>query len=105
MATPTQIAELREAIQQPDNTAPYTDEFLSALIDAYGLNGAAGRVWRSKASSASTLVDISEGGSSRKNSQIFENWSAIAKSYEDKDTVEDAVVERKAQVFKIGRLV
>jgi hypothetical protein len=78
MATIAQIAELRLAIQEPINAEPYTDDFLSELIDTYGMDDSEGRIWEAKAASVSKLVDISEGGSSRKMSQIFTNYSALA---------------------------
>jgi hypothetical protein len=78
MATIEQIAELRNAVQEPANEPPYTDDMLSEMIDTYGMDIAEGKIWEAKAASVSKLVDISEGGSSRKMSQIFTNWSALA---------------------------
>jgi hypothetical protein len=85
MATIDQIKELRLAIEQPANVEPWTDEILGGLIDSYGLNVAASKIWTIKASSVAKLVDISEGGSSRKNSQLFDHYTAIAASYGMKD--------------------
>lgn len=81
MATPAQIAQLRLDIQQPENTAPWTDEVLDALIDELGPRIAAGHVWRSKAASVAHLVDISEGGSSRKMSDLHKNFLTIADGF------------------------
>lgn len=92
MASIDEIAELRRAIKEPDNVEPYTDDELGRLIDTYGINGAAGRVWREKATNVANLVDISEGGSTRKQSQLFDNYSKIALDYETKDLVVDTVV-------------
>lgn len=78
MATIDEIAELRLAVQEPINADPYTDDFLSGLIDAYGIDESTGRIWEAKAASVSKLVDIAEGGSTRKMSQIFTNYSALA---------------------------
>lgn len=71
--TPDQIAQLREFIDEPDNAEPYTDDALKSKIAAAdGIVGAvAYYIWVSKAASLSSLVDISEGGSSRKNSQTY----------------------------------
>lgn len=82
MATPQQIAELRLEVKEADNVAPYTDEFLGGLFDAYGVTGAAQRVWVAKRNAVANLVDISEGGSSRKMSQLFDNYEKIVNSYQ-----------------------
>lgn len=81
MATAAQIAELRIAINEPDNVAPYTDELLGQLIDEYGVEDAGYNIWVAKRNKAASLVDISEGGSSRKTSQVFTQFDAIVKSY------------------------
>lgn len=85
MATPTQIAELRLEIQEPNNVAPYTDEFLSEIIDLYGVRPSAQKVWISKRNAVAKLVDITEGGSSRKMSQLFDNYDKIVKGYDEDD--------------------
>jgi hypothetical protein len=73
MATQEQIDKLRQYVAEPDET-DFTDETLAAIIDASAsLNAAAVEVWDMKAASLSTLVDISEGGSSRKNSDLAKN--------------------------------
>lgn len=84
MATITDVALLRQKIQEPDNVDPYTDDFLSELIDQYGVDSAAGQIWEAKAASVARLVDISEGGSSRKMSQVFTQYSAIADKFNSK---------------------
>lgn len=80
MASPDEIARLRRLINEPEDAAPYTNQYLESLIDA--ANGdvtvAAYNVWTDKTAEFSTLVDISEGGSSRKQSQAFTNAQAMA---------------------------
>jgi hypothetical protein len=83
MATPNQIAELRITVQELDNAEPYTDTLIGNLIDANGMTDAAYKIWVAKRNMAASLVDISEGGSSRKNSQLFESYSKIVAGYED----------------------
>lgn len=87
MATPDQIAQLRLLIDEPNNVEPYTDEVLGSIIDANdgSLNASAGQIWRGKAASVAHLVDISEGGSSRKMSDMYKNFLDIAKGFEDGD--------------------
>lgn len=83
MATPAQISEVRVNTQQLENVEPYTDEFISDLIDAYGVTETEHKIWISKRNTVANLVDISEGGSSRKNSQLFEAYSKIVAGYEE----------------------
>ncbi len=87
MATPDQITQLRIMINQPDNVAPWTDETLGILIDgAQGdLNAAAYNVWAGKAAQVAHLVDISEGGSSRKMSDMYKNFLAIRDTFAPED--------------------
>lgn len=82
MATALEIAELRLNTQiVGDNT--YTDQFLGELIDTYGMTESEHKIWIVKRNQVASLVDISEGGSSRKMSQIFDQYDAIVKGYED----------------------
>lgn len=87
MATPAQIAELRIKINEPDDTPPYTDEVLGELIDAADgdTDAIARTVWQGKAASVAHLVDISEGGSSRKMSDMYKNYLAIADTFAPED--------------------
>jgi hypothetical protein len=71
--TDQQVQDLRDFIDEQDDVAPYTTAALKAKIAA--ANGNVGAVayyiWVSKAAALSTLVDITEGGSSRRNSQAY----------------------------------
>ena len=83
MATPEQIAALRLLIAEPADSATYTDAVLGAMIDAADdeLNQAAYEVWVQKAAAAAELVDISEGGSTRKMGDIYEQALSMAKHF------------------------
>jgi len=83
MATADQIALLRLKIDQPDNVAPYTDAVLGAAIDAASgdLDLVAYNTWTNKAATASSLVDISEGGSSRKMGDLQEQYLRMAAQF------------------------
>ncbi len=89
MATDEQVATLRPMIGELTE-ASYTDEVLKVIIEQAenDLDLAAAVVWEQKASSYSTLVDVSESGSSRSMSQIYKNALAQAKYYGDKVTEE-----------------
>ncbi|QNN98585.1 hypothetical protein SEA_MORTYSMITH_18 [Microbacterium phage MortySmith] len=83
MATPAQIAEVRANTQEYVNVAPYTDEYIGGLIDSYGITETEHKIWIAKRNTVANLVDISEGGSSRKNSQLFEAYNKIVAGYEE----------------------
>jgi hypothetical protein len=67
------LVQLRRLIDEPEATT-YTDaELTLRLTEAEGdANSVALDIWIEKLAQLSGLVDISEGGSSRKNSQAFE---------------------------------
>lgn len=69
----------------------YTQEALSDRIDAADgeLNGVAYQIWTEKAAKYSALVDISEGGSSRKNSSLQAQALVMVKHFKGLLPVED----------------
>lgn len=70
--TAEMVQQLRDNIDEQDDAAPYTDDQLKLKIaDANGVGAASYYIWVNKAAALSTLVDISEGGSTRKNSQAY----------------------------------
>lgn len=84
MATAEEIAELRLLIADTDSANyKYTDTQLSNLIDGKSgdLNASAYDVWVQKAASAAELVDISEGGSSRKMGDVYEQALDMARHF------------------------
>jgi hypothetical protein len=82
VATSFEIAQLRLEIKELIDAEPFTNEFLAELIDANGLADSAYSIWKAKRNAVASLVDISEGGSTRKMSQLFDNYDKIVKSYE-----------------------
>jgi hypothetical protein len=84
---PETILHLRQLIG--DDTEPYTfqDATLDAwLVEAEGnVRKAASNFWYMKATKHAESVDITEAGSSRKNSDLFKNAFALAKQYDDSD--------------------
>lgn len=86
MASPEDIANLRDLINEPDDTNGWTDDKLAAVIDgAASVNTAAGKVWVLKAGQLATLVDVSESGSSRKLSDLRKNAMEMASYYSGLD--------------------
>jgi len=72
VATPDQIAALRRLINEPDATT-YTDAVLSTRLDAIAgdANALASVIWREKAATYAGLIDVQEGNSVRKMSQLY----------------------------------
>ncbi len=80
--TPTQAAEvslLRQMTDLADGTDPYTDEKMLEHVTREGsVEQAAAYLWRVKAASFANLVDMTEGASSRKLSQLHEHALTMA---------------------------
>lgn len=102
MATESEILELRGLIQESENVAPWTDEFLGGLIDRYGIRKSASSIWKQKAASYVELVSISEGGSSRSNGEVHKNAMAMVKMFDDEDE-EEAKTSGRSQTRRIVR--
>lgn len=82
MATTEEITEVRRMTGEV-NGGTYTNEQIGAYIDEAGdLNLAASRIWREKAADYAEVVDITEAGSSRKNSALYKNAMEQAAYYE-----------------------
>lgn len=106
MATEDQILELRTLVNETAEGCEWTDEELGAAIDSTEtMNGAASKVWYLKAGRFSTLVDVSESGSSRKLGDLYKNALAMGKYYGDADQQEEDVVVDVPIVRRIRRTV
>lgn len=77
-----------------DTTEPYkfTDDEISDVLTAVegDTDLAAGKLWRVLAARYHTMTDVTEAGSSRKNSLIFEHALKMAQIY---DPVDDTPVD------------
>lgn len=104
MATAAEITTLRGLIAEPDDVAPYTDVLLGARIDAAigDLNATARDVWLEKAAGYAELVDVTEGGSSRKMGDLHEQALNMVK-YFTALTPEPAVKAHSARLSKLTR--
>lgn len=74
MATEDDLARLRRMTGESDvDLSAYTDTELDQMLHALGgdLNLAASRIWGEKASQYADLVNTTEAGSSRSNSDLF----------------------------------
>jgi hypothetical protein len=96
MADATTIADLRRLINEPDDVEPWTDIVLSTRLDAWtgDINSLAAVIWREKAASYSDLVDIQEGNSNRKLSQLYAQALKMADGLDGGTSV--AVTTRRA---------
>lgn len=102
MATVTEIATLRLYVAEPDET-DWTDEMLSGIIDSStSLNAAAVEVWDAKAAAAANLVDISEGGSSRKMSDLVKNAQIMRELFASR-ILNPVDATRGTRIFRLNR--
>lgn len=88
MTTEEQIIRLRRMTAEPEGQSSYSNDDLSEIIDneAGDLDAAASFIWTEKASAYSEMVDISEAGSSRRNSQLMTNAMDMASFYKGRAT-------------------
>lgn len=82
MATDAEVEQLRRLADEADDDGEYTNTDLSSLIDVKGsVSAAAAQIWLEKAAGYSTKVDITEAGSSRKNSDLYAHAMEMAKMH------------------------
>src|SRR5690349_13079809 len=88
MATPAQITELRSLINDTADPFEFDAPTLTVYIDTAGgdVRAAAGVVWQVKASKLAGLVDVTEGSSSRKMSQLYKQALEMAAFYSGGET-------------------
>ena len=82
MADPLLVAELRRLTDEV-GSATYTDEVLSARLDAADGNVrlVASSIWSEKAASYAGLIDVQEGNSNRKMSQLHANALKMSSAF------------------------
>ncbi|MEH1098196.1 hypothetical protein [Micromonospora sp. CPCC 205561] len=59
----------------------YTSDLLGLMIDDLGMEMAAAQVWREKAAKYAGLVDVTESGSSRRLSQLYDQALSVGNSF------------------------
>lgn len=90
MATPAQIAIVRQLLPASAAAAGWTDAFIGTLIDTpFTTSHILWQYWEGEAARMSAMVDTSESGSSRKMSDLFANAMAMAKYWKVKVDEED----------------
>ena len=81
MARPEDVDRLRQMTGETDST-DYADTVLDEMIDSLGsLEAAAERVWGEKMGRYADLVNFSEAGSSRSNSDLFKHAQEMQAYY------------------------
>jgi hypothetical protein len=103
------IAKLRALTNQPDQD-PYTDQDLLDILTAFtgddgvtNVNGAAAQVWTEQAARLSGMVNITESGSSRSLSQLYDHALSMAKFYGAGGAIILAPVELVTRTRRIVR--
>lgn len=101
MATAEQIADLRRLINEPDDVEPFTDAVLTVRIDADpDLKSLAAIIWREKAATFASLVDVKEGNSDRKLSQLYKQALEMASNF----SAEVAVIATTTRVSRTRKI-
>lgn len=106
MSTESQITELRQLTNEPEDGSSWTDSELAVIIDAtLTLNAAAAKIWYLKAAKYASMVDVSESGSSRKLGDLYKNAIAMAAYYEGLDKAAAEEVATGPVIHRIRRTV
>lgn len=75
------VVELRRMVDEPSEDT-YTDAELSDRLSTSNKFAVARDIWRDKMAAASSLVNMSEGGSSRSMSQAYDHAREMAELYD-----------------------
>jgi hypothetical protein len=104
MATPEQIAEVRENVDEREDTN-WADQAISALVDAAGsVLSASAIIWRRKAAMYADLVDVSEAGASHAFSDLHKNALTMADKFDAANQIElSATTVQRVKVKVIDR--
>lgn len=103
MATVDQILELRRLINELTEES-YTDAVLATRIDASeSLQALSAVIWREKAATLAGLVDVREGNSDRKLSQLYKQALEMAVSFEAQTSAEVVATRRGSRTRPIER--
>lgn len=98
MALEEEVLALRRATDEPTSDN-YSDLVLSERLDAdLDFNQTASAIWREKAAAFSTLINVSESGSSRSMGDLYKNALAFANHYSSLIVTEEQAVAAKSRV-------
>lgn len=82
MASADNIAQVRLNVDE-ESQDTFSDDYISALVDAGSVDSASATIWEAKAAAWSDLADVNEGGSSLKMSGLHKNALAMARRFRD----------------------
>jgi hypothetical protein len=77
MADEATLARFRRMTALADDDLVYTDAVIDGMIEDLGFEAAASAVWQEKAAGVAGLVDTTESGSTRRLSQLHEQFLAM----------------------------
>jgi|GEM_PF-6137234 len=98
-----QISNLRRLIDEP-TPETYSDTALSARIDEVpDIRILAGTIWREKAATYAGLIDVKEGNSDRKMSQLHKQALVMAESLSAADAADLIGARRPGRTRAIER--
>jgi hypothetical protein len=101
MATSAQISHCKQIMPRPISL---TDAQIGDIIDKEGsVESAAARFWEAKAAETAGLVDITESGSERKNSQVAKQAQDMAKYWREKADMNAPVTAHSPRTRLIER--
>lgn len=105
MASAEEIAEFRRLINDTVEPYEFTDEELNTLLDnAESTDAAALYIWEQKAASLSTIVNVSESGSSRSTGDLFKNAQAMITMYRQKLGLDGVQAQGASRTRSIRRV-
>jgi hypothetical protein len=97
------VARLRRLVGEP-GTDTYNDRQLEEYLDrSESVEAAAAEVWREKAARYADLVDVTEGSSSRRLSQLVTQARDMAKHFEETVTAVEVTIEGRPRSRPIVR--
>lgn len=97
--------QLRVLIGDAEEPYTFDDDAIDLTLTAVDgdVRAAASGFWYNKATEYSEMVDISEAGSSRKNSSLFTNAMTLAKQFDDNDGQNDPEIITPSTTRRIVR--
>lgn len=103
MADASDIAEVRRATNEPNDTNGYTDVLIGAYIDASDVAGAAAKIWSEKAAKYAELVNTSEAGASHAFSDLHKHAIEMFDFWDAQSGIVVGATEGRVRVRKIQR--
>lgn len=105
MAEPADIALVKDLLPPEAHDEGWNEEKVGVYLDGgYSKYQAVALYWESKASRLYQMIDISESGSSRSLSKIYENAKGLAEYWRDRDAQEKLEAEKAQGYTRIHKV-